>query len=163
MRKTIALIEILGGILVLVSMLLLIFFYDAKDISTHTFGIPLISLVVGILFSGLNLFAGIQLWRNKNAGYIASMLSQLIQLLRIQTPLFHYLFYTIFAFIISFSKIGIMSFFAIGASYYVSIDSQPVTTAFVGINLIALILLLLILFLYKKRNKKQLSQEINHE
>lgn len=108
-------------------------------------------MLVSVLFGLLNIFAGICLWRDKQSGYILSIIAQAIQLLSIQTPSFHYVAYTLVVIIISLSKLGIATFFGAGAAYKIVFVPQPVTTTFVGVNMVALILLILIGVIYRRR------------
>lgn len=142
MRKTIAVIEVVGGILSLLSVIFAILQFKIVHLAN---GFPLLSLLTFFVFGLINLFAGINLWRGKKSGYIASIIIQLVQLIRIQSPYFHYLFYSILGIIISFSKTGMMPFVGFGTSNFISLSPQPVTTLFIGINIIALILLLFLI------------------
>lgn len=153
MRKIIAVFEIIGGFFVLFTLIILLFFFHAKDLSTSHFGFPFLSVFLAMTFSALNFAAGLGLWWNKKWGYITSLLTQIIQLIRIQTSSFHYLFYSPLGFIISVSKIGTMFFFGIGASFFVSFAPQPVASIFIGVNLIAVGILLLIVYLLRKLKK----------
>lgn len=160
MRKIVALVEIVGGLLILGAFLFLSgILVGHINSSLKTQGVTewswsiVLSLLIPVLFGCLVLLAGINLWRNKRSGYKLSILAQVVQLFIVQSPSFYYAFYTLASVSISFSKLGILTNYGLGTSFLISTHPQPVAVLFIGINLIALILLSIVIYLYKRFNK----------
>ena len=158
MRKLIAGMEIVSGILILVVFLLQFGIKLGIEVSQGlgTIFIPWsLNLILGALipltFGLVNIVAGISLWRDKKFGYLLSIIIQFTQLVSIQTPNFYAFCYSLLGCIYAFSHIGVNSLYGLGFAYLISFDPQPVTTTFVGINIIALILIISIYFLYRKK------------
>jgi hypothetical protein len=157
MRKILAIIEILGGLLIFAAFLFLSGILvghfslqlENQGIS-HWSWTVILSLSIPIIFGLLVLFAGINLWRNKKLGYQLSLLAQIVQLFIVQSPNFYYAFYTIAGAFISFSKLGFVTNLGLGASFLISTHPQPVAVLYIGINIIALILLILLSYLYRR-------------
>ncbi len=159
MRKIIAGIEIVGGILVLIMFILqigMMLGLESSHGSTITFTPWSLSFIlqasIPLIFGLINIIAGITLWKNKKVGYKLSIITQLIQLVSIQTPNFYAYCYSLFGCIYAFSITGVKSLYAFGFGYRISFNPQPVTTTFIGINIVALVLLVLIIVLFRKKS-----------
>ncbi len=110
----------------------------------------LINLLIYLGISSLSVAAGIELWKNNRAGCGMSAISWAIQLINFQTPYFYNVFYSLAGFIISVGKSGFGINYGAGVKYWMTFSAQPVSGVFVGINLVAAVMLFILYRLYRK-------------
>lgn len=163
MKKIIAIYEIFGGvialILVLISLGIIIGYSSNSSIFmpwNMAFGASMIISFILIICLGL---AGIMLLRNNKFGYFLSISIQFIQTIIIQTPNFHYQFYAPAGLGISFSVKGVKIISGLGFSYALIFKQQPVSSVFIGLNLISLSLLVILVFLFCKESRSKISSK----
>ncbi len=165
MRKFLAMIQVVAGIVLLV-----IGFVHLVDMMTpmiqaaNAHGAQrvvvqspwskglVISLLIYLGISSLSVAAGIELWKNNRAGYGMSAISWAIQLINFQTPHFYNVFYSLAGFIMSFGKSGFGINYGAGVKYWMTFAAQPVSGVMIGINLVALVVLFILYRLYRKSN-----------
>ncbi|MDF1796510.1 MAG: hypothetical protein P1U63_08250 [Coxiellaceae bacterium] len=163
MRKFLAVVQVVAGIA-----LLMIGFFHLTDAMTPLLNAAnaheapkvvvnfpwskglVISLLIYLGISSLSVAAGIELWKNHRAGYGMSAVSWLIQLINFQTPHFHNVFYSLAGFIMSFGKGGFGINYGLGVKYWMTFSPQPVSGLYVGVNVIAAVVLFILYRLYRK-------------
>ncbi len=143
LRKTISLIQILGGTWGLI--IALFFILNGQY-----------AMLIGFAFSVLSILAGVLLWRNTPIGKWTSITNLFLQIFGVRIGSVWFYYYSGFAFFIKFSTNYFGFKTRIGAGTVFGYSDKPISM--VSINLFALIILIYLLST-RKSNTENVVEE----
>ncbi len=145
MKKIIALIEILGGILLLITLIFLVGKYVNQHPNYNYHILFFCGIIAAIFFACLSIIAGVFLLKHSIYGKYLSLMTQGFQVVSFNIHSLLYMAFSPFAFIITLTQKTLGFNFIFGAKFLLFYNHKFLNNpSFISINVIALILILLI-------------------
>lgn len=136
--KGISIVEIIGGV---VGILFMVYVAVSSDFALNV----MVIIPIGLAIFVLSLIAGVSLWRNTEFGRKVSIVVQFLQLVKVMSPAFTFMFsfgFDLFphlTLVDGFSTIGIQFRFLADGQFFLMSEGRPI---FIGVSIPAIIALI---------------------